>query len=212
MKKNKLIRLLIAVLAQITAALGIALLIKAGIGLGPVDAFNTSSSQLVNITIGTMTIFFNIFFVFGQIVVWRKDFLPIQYLQIPVTFLFGGMIDFFLIQVLTFELNSYIISWLIFLLGIIIMSFSIGAINTSRVIYSPLEGFCQALASVTKYNFVHYRWGADIVLIILSFIFVMMGADNVLREGTVAMMLMFSPILNFFMEQQISWFHKAGII
>lgn len=211
-KKSMWIRLIIGVLAQIILAMGIALLIKAGIGLGPVDAFNASLSQLTNITVGTMSILFNTFFIIGQIFVWRKNFTPIQYLQIPVTFLLGGMIDFFLIYVLTFEISSYLISVVIFGLGLIIMSFSVGVINTSQVIYSPLEGFCLALESVTSLKFVQYRWSADILFIICSFLFVLMGADNVLREGTIAVMLLFSPILNYFMEQQIVWFNKAGLI
>lgn len=211
-KKSIWIRLIIAVLAQVILAIGIALLIKAGIGLGPVDAFNASLSQLTDITVGTMSILFNTFFIIGQIFVWRKNFTPIQYLQIPETVILGGMIDFFLIYVLTFEISSYLISVIIFGLGLIIMSFSVGAINTSQVIYSPLEGFCLALESVTSFKFVQYRWGADILFIICSFLFVSMGADNVLREGTIAVMLLFSPILNYFMERQIAWFNKAGLI
>lgn len=211
-RKNIFIRLLIAVIGQITAALGIALLIKAGIGLGPVDAFNTASSQLIFLTVGTMTILFNFVCVIGQIVIWRKNLAPIQYLQFPVAILFGAMIDFFLIYVLTFDTQSYLFSWVVFIMGILVLTFSLGAINSIQVIFSPLEGFCQALASITRFEFVQYRWAADVILIILAFIFMLIGADSVLREGTIAMMVFFSPLLNFFMKKQTLWFQNIGLI
>lgn len=210
--KNITIRLIIAVLAQILAAFGIALLIKAGIGLGPIDAFNTAMSQLTGLTVGTMAIIVNVICVFGQIAIWRGKLAKIQYLQFPVAFLFGSMIDFFLIYVLTFDLNSYFTSLIVFILGLIIMSIGIGAINTSNVIFSPIEGFCQAIVDVTGFKFVNCRWGADIVLILLTVVCIVIGADNVLREGTIAVMLFFSPILNFCMNQQIKLFNKFNLI
>ena len=206
-------RFLAMLLCICIIGMGIALSIKAGIGLGPYDALSTTLSNISLIKVGTITIIINGTCILLQILLLGKNFNKFQYLQVIVIFVLGYVINMFYYNVFTFEVNSYIQRVLLFILATAICGFAVGAIMNINVVYTALEGFLDALAIKTNGDFLKYRWGFDVIAVVmcllLSYIF---NSEYIIREGTIIALIIFSPILGVSMKFQYPYFKKWGLL
>lgn len=206
-------RFLAMLLCICIIGMGIALSIKAGIGLGPYDALSTTLSNISLIKVGTITIIINGTCILLQILLLRKNFNKFQYLQVIVIFVLGYVINMFYYNVFTFEVNSYIQRVLLFILATAICGFAVGAIMNINVVYTALEGFLDALAIKNNGDFLKYRWAFDVIAVVmcllLSYIF---NSEYIIREGTIIALVIFSPILGISMKFQYPYFKKWGLL
>lgn len=206
-------RFLAMLLCICIIGMGIALSIKAGIGLGPYDALSTTLSNISLIKVGTITIIINGTCILLQILLLGKHFNKFQYLQIIVIFVLGYVINMFYYNVFTFEVNSYIQRVLLFILATAICGFAVGAIMNINVVYTALEGFLDALAIKNNGDFLKYRWAFDVIAVVmcllLSYIF---NSEYIIREGTIIALVIFSPILGISMKFQYPYFKKWGLL
>lgn len=206
-------RFLAMLLCICIIGMGIALSIKAGIGLGPYDALSTTLSNISLIKVGTITIIINGTFILLQILLLGNNFNKFQYLQVIVIFVLGYVINIFYYNVFTFEVNSYIQRVLLFILATAICGFAVGAIMNINVVYTALEGFLDALAIKTNGDFLKYRWVFDVIAVVmcllLSYIF---NSEYIIREGTIIALIIFSPILGVSMKFQYPYFKKWGLL
>lgn len=74
-------------------AMSIALMRTTGLGNSPISCIPATLSYLVPLTLGTITFIMNHCFLIVQAILLRRDFNPVQLLQIPFTFVFALMID-----------------------------------------------------------------------------------------------------------------------
>ena len=72
---------------------GVALITKAALGTSPISSLPYVLSFRFPVTLGQFTFVMNMFFILGQWLLLRKDFHPIQFLQIAVNVLFSLVID-----------------------------------------------------------------------------------------------------------------------
>ncbi len=202
-KKSYLTRkLVILIVANILATAGIGMILRADIGVSPFDAFNKSLGDFLGVTVGTVMIAMNLSFFVLQRLVRGRDFPKIEWLQIPVTFLFGAMVDFFYYVVFRTMPDSYIGQWGLFLVGVVVLVFHIGVIMSMRLITTPLEGLCQALSDHVPLRFAHLRLIADVLLVGAMIVLIQLGAENNIREGTVVLLFAFSILMDYFMQLQ----------
>ncbi|WP_347297542.1 hypothetical protein [Dolosigranulum savutiense] len=202
-KKSYLTRkLVILIAANILATAGIGMILRADIGVSPFDAFNKSLGDFLGVTVGTVMIAMNLSFFVLQRLVRGRDFPKIEWLQIPVTFLFGAMVDFFYYVVFRTMPDSYIGQWSLFLVGVVVLVFHIGVIMSMRLITTPLEGLCQALSDHVPLRFAHLRLIADVLLVGAMIVLIQLGAENNIREGTVVLLFAFSILMDYFMQLQ----------
>ena len=202
-KKSYLARkLVILITANILATAGIGMILRADIGVSPFDAFNKSLGDFLGVTVGTVMIAMNLSFFVLQRLVRGRDFPKIEWLQIPVTFLFGAMVDFFYYVVFRTMPDSYMGQWGLCLVGVVVLVFHIGMIMSMRLITTPLEGLCQALSDHVPLRFAHLRLIADILLVGAMIVLIQLGAENNIREGTVVLLFAFSMLMDYFMQLQ----------
>lgn len=83
-------------------SMGISLITKAGLGTSPGSGIPYVLSLGFAPTMGQFTIAFNFFLILLQVILRRKEFEKIQYLQIAASLLFGYFLDF----------SMSVISWL----------------------------------------------------------------------------------------------------
>ena len=83
--------------------IGFAFTLKANVGVGAWDALSASLNSLTGIEVGTLGMILNIVCVLGQIIILRKDFKMIQFLQIPLSVLLGIVMYYMIF--LYFHLN-----------------------------------------------------------------------------------------------------------
>ena len=188
--------------------------LKVSIGVGAWDAFAQSVSFLSAIKVGTIGMILNISLVLGQWLLLRKNFKFRHLLQVPVSILLGTVVNFFLYDVFgSITIDSYALKLMLLILAYVIAACAVGAIMVLDVVTFALEGFCMALAKKTKLDFAKVRQGADIVSILLV-ILLTVGFSIVLtiREGTIIGMLVFAPVMGFFMKKIRPLFRKLDLL
>lgn len=192
----------VLVLLIICAGIGVALTLKASIGVGAWDAMTTSIAVLIDVKIGTMGMILNCTCVLGQLLLLKKEFKIKQFLQIPVSILLGIVVNFILYEVLTgFTLENYYVRFIVFVLAIVIVALSVSSVMVLNVVTFAVEGLCMALSKKINKNFAMLRQGIDILSIVISLILTLVFSQKlILREGTIVGMLLFGPLIGIFMK------------
>ena len=93
-------RYIIFLIGLFINSLGVAFITKADLGTSPISSIPYTLSLEFHPTIGQFTIVFSLLLIAIQIVLLRKKFGMVQFLQIPVSILFGYFIDFSMDRIL----------------------------------------------------------------------------------------------------------------
>lgn len=212
MKQIKRITFLTAFIIMV--GFGAAVSLKAAIGVGAWDALAQSFSFLTGLKVGTVGMIFNSSCVLGQILILRRNFKWSQLLQVAVSLLLGTVVNFFLYGVLdNFTIASYWLNLLLLVVALVIIAFAVGSVMLLDVVTLALEGLCMAISRVTGKGFAKIRQWADIlfILVILALTFGF-SLPPTLREGTVISMLIFSPMMGFFMEKMRPVYQRLDLL
>ncbi|RRD39378.1 hypothetical protein EII29_07260 [Leptotrichia sp. OH3620_COT-345] len=198
----------------ILAGAGIAVTVKADVGVGPWDAMSLTFSYLTGLKIGTLGIIFNFICLIGQKILLGKDFKNSSIWQIVVSILLGIAINFFAYTAFkNLVFPNYIIRLTASITSTVFLAAVIGAIVVLGITSFALEGFCSAVHRKTGIPFGKFRQWVDFfcvtVSIILTFIFSLKWS---LREGTIISMLLFGPLMGIFMPKIEKMFEKWGIV
>ena len=93
-KKETAKRYLLLVVGLFFSAIGVAFTKHGELGVSPISSVaNVMSCRVTALTLGNWLIIWNCILILGQIIILRKKFQPIQFLQIPLSFLFGWFTD-----------------------------------------------------------------------------------------------------------------------
>ena len=161
-KKYSLLVLLI-----IFTGMGVAISLKASIGVGAWDAMTQSIAFLTGIKIGTIGMILNCLCVLGQVLLLKKNFKPLQFMQVPVSILLGIVVNFFLYDVLSsFSWENYFLRFILFILAVLLIAFSVSAVMVLNIVTFAVEGLCMALSIKIKKDFSRIRQGADILVLL----------------------------------------------
>ncbi|TLQ06926.1 hypothetical protein FEZ48_07945 [Marinilactibacillus psychrotolerans] len=196
-------RFSIMLISMVFVAFAASLTIKAAIGLAAWDAIAQSISHISTIQVGTIGMILNISCVIGQMILLKRAFPPRQLLQIPISILLGTLINYFYYTFFaSLNLNNYFFTLVIFLIGTVLASFAVSTVMVLNIITFPLEGFCMALAKKTNYRFAIIRQMVDILAVLFTLILTFsLDVPMTAREGTVIGMLIFAPLMGFFIKR-----------
>lgn len=175
---------------------------KADIGLCACwDSISLNVYQLTGFKVGTFSIVGNVVCVLIQILILKKDFHPVRFLQIPVSIVFGVVVNFVYYQVMTFELHSYamrVIFWMISYFGLAVF---IGGLNLLGAVQIPVEGMYYTASSKYGIDFAKLHVIADATLILISLaLSLTFGLSIKVREGTIGGMLVLGPLTKWCMK------------
>lgn len=168
-------------------ALGIAYTKTARLGVSPVSAIaNVLSLKFTTVSIGKWLILNNCILLTGQILLLRKNFKPIQLLQLPLSLLFGAFTDIGMKIAALITVDSYLIQLSYVLIGVMLLSVGITLSVIADVIMNSAEAFVKALSDTSKKNFGDIKVGFDITYVLLSVILslILFGRIEGTREGT----------------------------
>lgn len=194
-------RFLGMIFSIILASLAISLLMKAAIGVAPNDAFTQTVANVTKVKIGNISMIINISFIIIQIIFLREKFEKTQYFQFVSAFFVGTVINVFYYNFLNFELTTYFSRLIVFLIGLATLSFTVASVMVIDFALGPLEGFLKMIADKTNGNFVKYRWYYDVVAVVMCLILsLIFKVDILIREGTLISLLLFSPLVGYFMK------------
>lgn len=167
--KNLKIRIPIYFVGLFIMTIGISLSVKSNLGVSPVSTIPYTMTCVWGVEMGNATIIFHCVLVLIQLIVLRKDFSPLIFLQIPVGIVFGKCTTF----------SNYLVSFLpdiqnipIRLLMIIASCFlvALGIFLYVPVNIVPLagEGCMGAVSQVTGVAFSKVKVAFDCAMVLIS--------------------------------------------
>lgn len=201
-------------LSLFLASMGIALAIKSGVGLAAFDAFNQTVADTTNMQVGTIVMFVQIFFVFLQIIVLKKEASWKILLQIPFVVLLGQFINLFVYYIFgNLDLTNYFIRLVLFIFSQFWTSFFISIMLVLDLIAMPIENLSLILSKRIPFTLGQIRLAIDVLLIVFSLaITLIFSVPLSIREGTLVSALIFGPMLGVFMPALIPYFNKWELI
>ncbi|MDE5755787.1 MAG: YitT family protein [Clostridia bacterium] len=199
-KKKKAIeyvkRYLVLCIGLFIMAFGVSFSIKADLGTSPVSSIpytlnlaTEASSKIPTISVGVTTIIVNVLIVVLQIILLRRKFKPIQLIQIPISIIFGLLINLTNDILRGITLSAYWQQWLICIVGIVLVAIGVSFEVTAKACTLPGEGLTLALCSLLpKVKFGLMKIIVDCTMVILAVIisFAFIHKLRGVREGTVA--------------------------
>lgn len=204
-KKEIAKRYVLFIISLFFAAIGVAFTKHGELGVSPISSVaNVMSAKFVSFSLGTWLIIWNCILILGQIVILRKKFQPVQFLQIPLSFLFGWFTDFGMWVVSYIPAKSYLMRLAMVVIGVIILGFGIALSVIANVIMNSGEAFVKAISDKSKKEFGNVKIAFDIcnvifalVLSLVLFKFSIVGT----REGTVISALLTGFVVKFFSKR-----------
>lgn len=189
---NISIRLVLLVFGVFIMAFGVALSIHSGLGTTPFSTlpyvFNALFSK---ISIGVFTIILNLSFFLLHLILKKREFKPISYLQIPVALLFGFLIDVHLLILKDWEITHYLIQLAVLLFSVTMVGLGVFLQVKANIVILPIDSFVLSLSEKMKRGFSETKIIMEIALIVLAVLsFFIMGKSFFgVREGTLILAL-----------------------
>lgn len=201
-KKEITKRYILFIISLFFAALGVAFTKHGELGVTPISSVaNVMNCKFDSLSLGTWLIIWNCILIVGQIVILRKEFQPIQFLQVPLSFLFGWFTDFGMWMVSFIPADTYPVRMLMVLIGIVILGFGVSLSVIANVIMNSGEAFVKAVSDKIHMNFGNVKIGFDVLCVvtalILSLIFFNFKIIGT-REGTIISAFMTGVTVKFF--------------
>lgn len=177
-------------------AFGVACSIKANLGTSPISSVPYVISLFAPLTVGTATILMHCVFILIQILLLRKQYHPIQLMQLPVAVFFGYLTDFGVWAVRGISCNSYWQQWILCLIGIFLVAVGVSLEVKAGVVVLAGEGVVLAVCKIFPVKFGYMKVGFDVTLVVIACILslVFTGHLQGVREGTVAAALLVGMI------------------
>ena len=154
---------------------GIALITKAALGTSPISSLPYVLSFAFAPSLGQFTFLVNLLFIAGQALLLRRDFAPVQLLQILVNVVFSGCIDVSMALLGWLQPDSLPLQLLSLAAGCAVLAFGISMEVAPDVLMVPGEGMVKALSRATHHKFGSTKMAFDVTLVataaVLSLLF-----------------------------------------
>ena len=173
----------------------IALITKSALGTSPI-----SSLAFPALSFGLLTFICNTAFIVLQIALLRRDFQPVQLLQMAVNVIFSWAIDVSMALLAGFDPHGIVAQTLGVVLGCAVLAFGVCIEVAPQVIVVPGEGAVRAIAQVTQKRFgtVKVMFDATLVATALVLSLLFFGEIRGLGLGTIIAALAVGRFCNLF--------------
>ena len=185
------VRLIVTFFGLFMLALGIDLTILADLGTDALTSPALAASTLLKphypfFTVGNTLICLHVLLILAQIALLRRNYAPVQLLQVLMSFTLGFMVDALLPCVKQLPVPDYTARLGYTLLACVVCAFGIFSFVKANLLPLPAEGFCVALSRTFKLKFSRVKVGLDcaMVLFAVGFSLMFLGTVVGVREGT----------------------------
>lgn len=209
-----IVRLLVLFFGLFMLALGIDLTIIANLGTDAITSPALAASTLLEpvfpfFTVGNTLICLHVFFVLLQIMLLRRQYEPVQLLQLVMSFALGTMVDALLPYARMLPTPDYTAQLGYTLLACVVCAFGIFSFVKANLVPLPAEGFCVALSRTFNLKFSRVKVGLDCGMVIVAVVFSLLFQGTVIgvREGTLICAVTIGLIIGFFFNT-FPWWDK----
>ena len=177
------IRLCLLVFGMLVMTMGISLVTTADIGTTPISTVPYTLSEITDFTFGQMTFAINVGFVAFQLLLLRSKFRAVNFLQIPVVWVFSMMLDWWMGTFQRVDVSELWFAWLLSLSGNLFMAIGIYMQVRSKTLVQPGEGIVLAVALVTKKAFSTLKIINDVTLVVLAVLIALVFVGHPIGVG-----------------------------
>lgn len=179
---------------------GVALITKAALGTSPISSLPYVLSFRFPVTLGQFSFVMNMVFILAQVLLLRRQFQPIQFLQIAVNAVFSFSIDVSMDLLSWLEPDTLPVQLLALAAGCAVLAFGISIEVAPNVLMVPGEGIVQAIAAVTGWRFGSVKAGFDAALVAAALVLSLLFFHRLqgLGAGTILSALAVGRIVNLY--------------
>lgn len=172
------------------------------IGQGPVGAFQLTMSYWTGMKMGLIAILFQGVFILGQLALERKNFQPVQCLQLLITVYGGFVLNFILYDCLkTIAISSYPLKLVFWFAALALNAFGADLILETGLIRIPCEGFIMLLAERLGVTLGKLKQIFDCLLLAAALIITLvLKLEFTVREATIINAIFFGILLDVFKQ------------
>ncbi|MCI8594743.1 MAG: cytidylate kinase family protein [Oscillospiraceae bacterium] len=202
-KTETIKRYVLFVIGVFLMSMGTAIVTRTGLGTSPVSSIPYTLSLKFGLSLGAFTMAFNVLLIVLQIVILRKNFKPIQFLQVPVVLAFSVFMDVSMSLMSFINISFYPLRIVVLLLGCAVLALGVTLEVTANVVMLTGEAFVKAVSTVLKKDFGTMKIAIDATFTVLACILslVLMGGVYGVREGTVVSALTVGMFAKFFTKR-----------
>lgn len=197
------LRYLWFIVGVLVNSFGIALITKAALGTSPISSVAYVLSLALPLTIGQFTFIMNMVFIALQPVLLRREYRPIQVLQIAVNVVFSAFLDVSMGMLSWLDPTTLPAQLAALLVGCAILGVGVAVEVAPDVLMVPGEGLVRTIYIVVSRRFGSARFGTiknlfDISLMLIAVVLSLafFGYLNGIGVGTVIAALLVGRIVN----------------
>lgn len=171
-------RTAVYILGVVLMTFGIALTIRAGVGVAPASAVSYAMSKLTPMSVGVCTTLFHTSCIVAQLFLTRRLTLSLV-LQLPLALVFGQLIDFFLWVLPEFS-GGIAIDILALCAGMLVFSLGIRAIAGAKLLLMPSDNLARSAGALLGWRLPKSKLVFDIICTVIALVLMLISSDGVL--------------------------------
>lgn len=191
-------RYLYLIVGLFIMSIGIVFAIHADLGTSPVSSPPYVVSLMTPLTVGNVTIIWHAILILCQILILRKNYKPIQLLQLVIAVILGYFTDWMNAAIGPYLVHTaYWQQWIFCLIGIAIVAVGVGFEVTADAVPLAGEGFILAVCSIKPIKFSTMKIIFDVSVVIGSAALSLLVFHNLqgVREGSIAAALLVGVVV-----------------
>jgi uncharacterized protein len=196
-------RVALSLLGNFVLAFGVAVAVKADLGITPVNSIAFVLSKIFPIDHGLLTGIIYASYVLIQLAILRREFRLYNLLQAGVGLLFGWFV-FLCNHILAFPTPEFYLARLLFLLsGVIIIGLGITLYLRANLIPQPAEGLILAIQKKSGWKLHNIKVVFDCSVVVIAAVISLIIIKRIIgiREGTLIAMLGIGRCMGFFTKR-----------
>lgn len=168
-------------------ALGVAFSVNSNLGISPVNSLPYIMGQVSGIPMGTWVIVIFCSYIALQIIILRREFRPIQLLQIVFSTIFGYFVDVAKLLLGNASLPSYLGQLAMLSISILLVSLGVFLYVAVEMVPMPMEGLSLTIAQKAKVPFPSMKVIVDCIVVAVSISISLIYFHKLvgIREGTI---------------------------
>ena len=174
-------RFIVFVVGMNVLAIGIILNTKSLLGVGSINTLPYALANILSVSLGTMTTMVYLVFIIIQLILLKRFDLQVI-IQLPFSFIFGYLIDFYDLF-FSYEPTAFYMQIVILIIAIVLTALGAFLMVLGDIVLNPADGVVHTTGKVTNKDFGFVKNIADLVFIVLTVVICLVTKGYILGIG-----------------------------
>lgn len=174
-------RFIVFVVGMNVLAIGIILNTKSLLGVGSINTLPYALANILSVSLGIMTTMVYLVFIIIQLILLKRFDLQVI-IQLPFSFIFGYLIDFYDLF-FSYEPTAFYMQIVILIIAIVLTALGAFLMVLGDIVLNPADGLVHTIGKVTNKDFGFVKNIADLVFIVLTVVICLVIKGYILGIG-----------------------------